>query len=96
VGGGRETRKYWRNFTNGTDLLVYMVDGSNSQSLEESKEELMRVLNSPDISDVPCLLISNKQVGVFTFVSECVCISYRLAKFLFKRTYVTVLWDNSH
>nr|CAB3222903.1 ADP-ribosylation factor-like protein 4A [Phallusia mammillata] len=61
VGGNLETRKYWKNFTSDTSLLVYVVDGSDPEKFDQAKQELKQLLTEAEITDIPCLLISNKQ-----------------------------------
>ncbi|XP_076812090.1 ADP-ribosylation factor-like protein 8A [Clavelina lepadiformis] len=61
VGGGSGTREYWKNFTNDTSLLIYVVDGSNASRFKESRVELKKLLDESLLEGIACLLISSKQ-----------------------------------
>ncbi|NXA48888.1 ARL14 protein, partial [Nothocercus julius] len=61
VGGQQKMRQLWGSFLENTDGLLYVVDSSDKQRLEESKKELERVLRSEFIKNVPVVLLANKQ-----------------------------------
>lgn len=61
VGGGEISRPYWANFLQKTQLLIFVVDGSNRERIDEAKEALLNILQSEELKDVPCLLLANKQ-----------------------------------
>ncbi|XP_028930214.1 ADP-ribosylation factor-like protein 14 [Ornithorhynchus anatinus] len=61
VGGQQEMRMYWRYYCENIDGLVYVVDSSDNQSLEESKREFQSVLKYENIKNVPVVLLANKQ-----------------------------------
>ena len=61
IGGQREIREYWTNYTNNTDGLIYVVDSSDSERMKESKEAFDDLLTSPALSGVPTLIFANKQ-----------------------------------
>ena len=62
VGGQEKLRVLWRYYYQGTDGIIWIVDSNDPARLEESREELMNVLNSDEIpNDVPILLFANKQ-----------------------------------
>ena len=44
IGGQKAIRPYWANYYEGTDGLVYVVDSSDDERLEESTEELEQLL----------------------------------------------------
>ena len=44
-----------------TDAIVFVVDSVDVERLEEAKMELMRTAKSPDNSQVPILILANKQ-----------------------------------
>ena len=43
-----------------TDALIYVIDSSNNERLEEAKEELSRMLECDELKDVPVLIYANK------------------------------------
>ncbi|KAJ1556241.1 ADP-ribosylation factor protein 3 [Cladochytrium tenue] len=54
-------RAYWRNYYDNTDVLIYVIDSSDRRRLEESGQELSRLLEEPQLSGVPLLVLANKQ-----------------------------------
>ena len=44
-----------------TDAIVFVVDSVDVERMEEAKMELMRTAKSPDNSQVPILILANKQ-----------------------------------
>ena len=56
-------RKYWADFIQDCDILVYVVDAaSDDESLRLAGEELQRILDDPGLDNVPLILLANKQV----------------------------------
>jgi GTPase SAR1 family protein len=63
VGGAEKMRNYWSNFTQDSDILVYVVDAtSDAERLRLSGQELQRILDDSALNDVPLILLANKQV----------------------------------
>lgn len=44
IGGQREIRPYWRNYYENTDALVYVIDSSDEERVEEIKTNLQELL----------------------------------------------------
>ena len=61
IGGQREIREYWSNYTQNTDGLIFVVDSSDTERLKESKEALNDLLASEELKDVALLIFANKQ-----------------------------------
>ena len=62
VGGQREIRPYWRNYFEGADALVWVIDSADAERLEEVATELSRLLaGEPALAGVPLLVFANKQ-----------------------------------
>ena len=61
IGGQKAIRAYWPNYYEGTDGLVYVVDSSDTERLQECLEELTGLLQEDDLKDVPLLVFANKQ-----------------------------------
>ncbi|XP_012261903.1 ADP-ribosylation factor-like protein 3 [Athalia rosae] len=61
IGGADVTRKYWSNFLQDTDLLVFMVDAGDTNKLSLAVYELKQLLGDPRMDAVPILVIANKQ-----------------------------------
>ncbi|XP_063986831.1 ADP-ribosylation factor-like protein 2 [Diachasmimorpha longicaudata] len=61
IGGGDDTRKYWSNFLQDTDLLVFLVDAANSAKLAVAVQMLKQLLGDQRMDSVPILVVANKQ-----------------------------------
>merc|ERR1719282_1404472 len=61
VGGQTKIRPLWRHYYRGTDALIWVVDASDTERVEESEEEMHAVLNDPSLSDAKVLIYANKQ-----------------------------------
>ncbi|XP_034046679.1 ADP-ribosylation factor-like protein 4D [Thalassophryne amazonica] len=61
VGGQEKLRPLWRSYTRRTDGLVFVVDASEMERLEEAKVELHRITRSAENQGVPVLVLANKQ-----------------------------------
>lgn len=69
VGGHKSMRKIWRNFYMKTNAIVFMVDAADEGRIEESRQELMNVLNDFNAKDIPILILGNK-IDMRTAMSE--------------------------
>ena len=61
IGGQKSIRPYWRNYFDHTDALIYVVDSSDKQRMEESGIELGQLITEEKLSGVPLLIYANKQ-----------------------------------
>ena len=61
VGGQDKTRPLWRSYTRATDAIIFVVDSSNKERLEEAKLELQRISRLTERQAVPVLVLANKQ-----------------------------------
>ncbi|KAL7538154.1 hypothetical protein ACHAWF_006015 [Thalassiosira exigua] len=61
IGGQKTIRPYWRNYFDRTDALIYVIDSSDSQRMEETGRELDQLLNERKLDGVPLLVFANKQ-----------------------------------
>ncbi|XP_007883068.1 ADP-ribosylation factor-like protein 11 [Callorhinchus milii] len=61
VGGQDQLRAHWKDYLEGTDGLIFVVDGSDRTRLGVAGKELRRVLNHTHLTGVPFLVIANKQ-----------------------------------
>merc|ERR1719334_1678812 len=49
VGGQTKIRPLWRHYYRGTDALIWVVDASDLERIEESEEEMHSVLNDDEL-----------------------------------------------
>merc|ERR1712159_177496 len=69
VGGHRSARRVWKDYFVGSDAVVYLVDASDRDRFQESKEELQQLLACEELASVPILILGNK-VDIATAASE--------------------------
>ncbi|XP_076825527.1 uncharacterized protein LOC143471066 [Clavelina lepadiformis] len=61
LGGGRRIRDIWKNYLAEIHAVIYVVDSSDVERAEESKNELTQLLSNPLVKEKPVLLLANKQ-----------------------------------
>ncbi|NXD24823.1 AR13B protein, partial [Spelaeornis formosus] len=61
LGGGKRIRNIWRNYYAESYGVIFVVDSSDIERMEETKQAMMEVLKSPKISGKPVLVLANKQ-----------------------------------
>merc|ERR1711953_1511985 len=61
VGGQDKIRKLWRHYYTGTQGLIFVVDSNDRDRIEESREELMKMLDEDEMRDAVLLVFANKQ-----------------------------------
>jgi ADP-ribosylation factor 1/2 len=60
IGGQSKIRPLWRYYFQGSHALIWVIDSSDVERLNESKEELHSILNEPDLSSSLLLVYANK------------------------------------
>lgn len=60
-GGQERIRPLWRHYFTGTNALIYVVDSSDKDRLEESRKELVRVISDKELSNCLLIILANKQ-----------------------------------
>ncbi|KIJ15004.1 hypothetical protein PAXINDRAFT_134294 [Paxillus involutus ATCC 200175] len=61
LGGQRGIRSIWHRYYDDCHAVVYVIDAQDRERLGEGWEVFDTVLSSPQILDVPLLLLANKQ-----------------------------------
>jgi len=61
VGGQDKTRPLWKSYSRKSDGIIYVVDSTDKERLEEAKIELMKLLKSPETTGLPVVILANKQ-----------------------------------
>ncbi|XP_004633188.1 ADP-ribosylation factor-like protein 11 [Octodon degus] len=61
IGGQAPLRASWKDYLEGIDILVYVLDSTDEARLPEAMDELLKILNNPNVADVPFLVLANKQ-----------------------------------
>ncbi|XP_006876988.1 PREDICTED: ADP-ribosylation factor-like protein 11-like [Chrysochloris asiatica] len=61
VGGQTQLRASWKDYLEGMDILVYVLDSTDAARLPEAVAELREVLENPNMASIPFLVLANKQ-----------------------------------
>ena len=62
LGGQKTIRKFCEDYyQKENDGIIYVIDSSDSERLEETGKELYNILQQPELSGVPLLIYANKQ-----------------------------------
>jgi len=60
MGGQKNFRLLWVDYLNTVDVVIYVIDASDQERLEESLKEFRRMLVLTEANDVPILILVNK------------------------------------
>lgn len=55
-------RKYWSNFIQDTNVLVFVVDSHEEERFSEAFDELHKVLADERLGKIPIVVVAAKQV----------------------------------
>lgn len=80
IGGQRKIRPYWKNYFENTDVLIYVIDSSDSIRFEETGTELMELLEEEKLMGVPVLIFANKQDLINASRASTIAEELRLSK----------------
>ncbi|CAJ1452543.1 unnamed protein product [Effrenium voratum] len=61
VGGQDKIRPLWRNYYQGTNGLIFVVDSNDRDRIEDARGELNKMLNEDEMRDAVLLVFANKQ-----------------------------------
>ncbi|XP_066562107.1 ADP-ribosylation factor-like protein 13B isoform X2 [Amia ocellicauda] len=61
LGGGKRIRGIWKNYYSESYGVVFVVDSSDVERIQETKETMAEVLRHPRIAGKPVLVLANKQ-----------------------------------
>ena len=63
IGGQAKLRRLWRHYYLNTDALIFVLDSSDHERMEEARDEMFHVLMDPYMDECQTVLIFlNKQV----------------------------------
>lgn len=60
IGGQKKIRLLWRHYLDQSNGLIYIIDSTDEERIEEAKEELDYLLSSESLKGVPLLVYANK------------------------------------
>ena len=61
IGGQNKIRPLWRHYFAGTQGLIFVVDSTDKERLDEVKDELQNVLQDDELRNAKVLVLANKQ-----------------------------------
>merc|ERR1712137_696793 len=61
VGGQDQIRGLWRHYFLNTQAVIFVVDSNDQNRLKEARDELWKVLESPELTSAVVLVFANKQ-----------------------------------
>ncbi|KFM02957.1 ADP-ribosylation factor 5, partial [Aptenodytes forsteri] len=61
VGGQDKIRPLWRHYFQNTQGLIFVVDSNDRERVQESADELQKMLQEDELRDAVLLVFANKQ-----------------------------------
>merc|ERR1719487_60971 len=61
LGGSADARSFWRLYYLGTQAIIFVVDSSDLERMDQAREELHRMMMEHELWDAPLLVLANKQ-----------------------------------
>jgi len=62
-------RSKWLKGLQDSNIIIYMIGIANQRRFEESKKELWKILNNPELDGVPLVIIGNK-IDLFNYSTD--------------------------
>jgi small GTP-binding protein len=67
LGGSGKFRHLWRHYYQNIKGMIFVVDSSDKDRVDDAREELMKILGEEELKDAVLLVFANKQdVGVMS------------------------------
>lgn len=60
LGGHKTMRRIWKNYYMNCDAIIFLVDSAEVGRIDESREELHKILGETNAGAVPILILGNK------------------------------------
>ncbi len=61
LAGQQKLRNMWKYYYSSIEGIIFVVDSSNVERLQEAKDELQHMLSNDEAQNVPVLVFANKQ-----------------------------------
>lgn len=87
VGGQTRMRSVWGDYCEHTDGLVYVVDSTDKQRLEDSRREFEHILKNEHMKNVPVVLLANKQDVPGALTAEDITRMFKVKKLCCNRNW---------
>jgi ADP-ribosylation factor-like protein 8 len=60
IGGQPRFRSMWERYCRGVNAIVFVLDSADSEKFDQAKAELHNLLEKPQLSSIPLLVLGNK------------------------------------
>ena len=60
IGGQPRFRSMWERYCRGVNVLVFVVDAADHEKIDAARNELRSLLEKPQLSNIPVLVLGNK------------------------------------
>ncbi|CAG8539887.1 5876_t:CDS:2 [Paraglomus occultum] len=60
IGGQPRFRSMWERYCRGVNAIVFILDSADPKNLEAARNELKSLLDKPQLSNIPVLVLGNK------------------------------------
>merc|ERR1712232_1238841 len=61
IGGQDRIRKLWRHYYQGTHGVIFVVDSTDRERLDDAREEIFKMLGEEEMREAALLVLANKQ-----------------------------------
>lgn len=61
VGGSNSSKPYWQNYFDSINIVMWVIDSSDTEKFEESKNELESILLNDKLANASLIVVANKQ-----------------------------------
>ncbi|KAL4433172.1 hypothetical protein ABPG74_010867 [Tetrahymena malaccensis] len=70
IAAQQNLRELYRHYSKGKYALIYVLDSTNPNRMDEAKQTIEKVIQSQDMNGIPVLILANKQDIATMNVSE--------------------------
>ncbi|KAF9962560.1 ADP-ribosylation factor-like protein 8B [Modicella reniformis] len=60
IGGQPRFRSMWERYCRGVNAIVFVVDAADHEKMDAARTELRNLLDKPQLTDIPVLVLGNK------------------------------------
>ena len=64
IGGQDKIRGLWKHYYNNVQIIIYMIDSNDTNRIQESKNELHKILQEDQLQNIDAVLIFNNKIDL--------------------------------